>query len=69
MRKRNKKRLYTRQRGDAPDEASPLIFCKPLTINRILLTLRNCLNGALTLTSTASDTIVTNYICHNRYFL
>jgi hypothetical protein len=35
-------------------------------IDRILLTLRNCLNGALTLTSTASDTVVTNYICHNR---
>ena len=40
-------------------------LCAEIGIDRILLTLRNCLNGALTLTSTACDTIITNYVCHN----
>ena len=42
-------------------------LCAEIGIDRILLTLRNCLNGALTLTCTASDAVVTNYICHNSY--
>jgi len=39
-----------------------------ISVNHVLIsTLRDSLNGALTLTCTARDTVITNYICHNRF--
>ena len=35
-----------------------------LGVDRVLFTFRDCTNGAFVNTSTASDTIVTNYVSH-----
>lgn len=40
-----------------------------VSVNRILVALRDCARGTLIDTSTASDTIVTNYVSHNVLYL
>ena len=36
-----------------------------ISVNHILFALRNCLYGALRLTSSTCDAVITNYICHS----
>jgi hypothetical protein len=43
-------------------------LCAGVSVNYVLIfALRDCLNGALTLTCTARDTVITNYVCHNLF--
>lgn len=41
-------------------------FCARISVNVVDITLRDSAYGALINTCTASDTVVTNYISHNK---
>lgn len=43
-------------------------LCADICVDRILVALRDCARGTLIDTSTASDTIVTNYVSHNVFY-
>ena len=41
-------------------------LCTHIRVNRILFTFRNCSRWALINTCTTSDTVITNYVSHNK---